>query len=169
LLKAFAQLVADRPDLRLLVAGPGEPEQVLSQTSAEVGARVTFLGRVSEADKARMLRSVDIYAAPNIGRESFGMILTEAMAAGTPVVASDFDAFRAVLDSGRAGVLFPVGDVSALATALDSLLDDRPRRTQLAGLARQVVAAHDWPLVADRILEVYSVAIEAAAPWLRVS
>ena len=65
-----------------------------------------------------MLRSVDIYCAPNIGGESFGIILTEAMSAGTPVVASDLDAFRRVLDGGIAGVLTPVGDAPALARSL---------------------------------------------------
>src|SRR5690606_23894176 len=85
LAEAFRSLVAQRPGLRLLVAGPGEV------TEPEPG--VTYLGKVSETDKARMLRSVDIYVAPNTGGESFGMILTEAMAAGTPVVASDLDAF----------------------------------------------------------------------------
>jgi phosphatidylinositol alpha-mannosyltransferase len=89
------------------------------------------------------------------------MILTEAMAAGTPVVASDLDAFRRVLGGGRAGVLFPVGDADALAATLGDLLDDPERRVTLAGHARQVVSAFDWPLVARRVLEVYATAIEA--------
>ena len=88
-----------------------------------------------------MLRSVDVYVAPNTGGESFGMILTEAMAAGTPVVASDLDAFRRVLDGGRAGALFPIGDAAALAATLAELLDD-PARAGRAGRPRptQVVA-----------------------------
>ena len=86
-----------------------------------------------------MLRSVDVYVAPNTGGESFGMILTEAMAAGTPVVASDLDAFRRVLDGGRAGALFPTGDAAALAAALGELLDDPARRAALAARAREAV------------------------------
>jgi phosphatidylinositol alpha-mannosyltransferase len=109
-----------------------------------------------------MLRSIDIYVAPNTGGESFGMILTEAMAAGAPVVASDLDAFRRVLDGGRAGELFPVGDGQALAAALSSLLDAPLERAGLAERAREVVAAYDWPVVAQRVLEVYRFAIEAA-------
>jgi phosphatidylinositol alpha-mannosyltransferase len=120
-----------------------------------------MLGLVSEADKARMLRSVDLYVAPNTGGESFGMILTEAMAAGAPVVASDLDAFRRVLDGGRAGALFPTGDATALATTLEGLLDDAARRAELSAHAREVVAAYDWPVVASRVLEVYATAIEA--------
>jgi phosphatidylinositol alpha-mannosyltransferase len=157
LLDAFGSLAARRPGLRLLVAGPGDPTEI----SNPVPVGVTFLGKVSEPDKARMLRSVDVYVAPNTGGESFGMVLTEAMAAGTPVLASDLDAFRRVLDGGKAGALFPVGDVAALAGALDDLLDDPDRRSAMAGHARQVVAALDWPVVAQRVLEVYATAIEA--------
>src|SRR5256714_8009107 len=106
-LNALSRLVPHRPDLRLLVAGPGDPDDAVGDRARAVRDRITFLGMVSEADKARMLRSVDLYVAPNTGGESFGMILTEAMAAGTPVVASDLDAFRRGLHGGRARALFP--------------------------------------------------------------
>jgi phosphatidylinositol alpha-mannosyltransferase len=158
---AYADLAATRPGLRLLVAGPGEREELLDGLPAELHDRVTYLGKVSEEDKARMLRSVDVYVAPNTGGESFGMILTEAMAAGTAIVASDLDAFRRVLDGGRAGVLFPVGDVASLRTCVNELLDDPARRSALAACAREVVADFDWPVVAERVLEVYATAIEA--------
>ncbi|GAA4454397.1 glycosyltransferase family 4 protein [Phytohabitans houttuyneae] len=158
---AYADLAATRPGLRLLVAGPGEREELLDGLPAGLHERVTYLGKVSEEDKARMLRSVDVYVAPNTGGESFGMILTEAMAAGTPIVASDLDAFRRVLDGGRAGSLFPVGDVAALRTAVGELLDDPARRGAFAEAARQVVTEFDWPVVAERVLEVYATAIEA--------
>jgi phosphatidylinositol alpha-mannosyltransferase len=162
LLNALSRLVPHRPDLRLLVAGPGDPEDVMAERAAAIRERVAFLGKVSEADKARMLRSVDLYVAPNTGGESFGMILTEAMAAGTPVVASDMDAFRRVLDGGRAGALFPVGDADALAGTIGTLLDDPAGRAELAGRAARVVAGFDWPAVAARVVEVYATAIEAA-------
>jgi phosphatidylinositol alpha-mannosyltransferase len=161
LAEAYATLAADRPGLRLLVAGPGEAEELYEMLPAELHDRVTFLGKVSESDKARMLRSVDIYVAPNTRGESFGMILTEALAAGAPVVASDLDAFRRVLDGGRAGALVPVGDAAALATELGRLLDDPDRRAAYREAARTVVAAYDWPAVAGRVLEVYAMAIEA--------
>ena len=159
LCEAFARLAPDRSGLRLLVAGPGDPGEV--RLPAGVRDRIVFLGTVSEVDKARMLRSVDLYVAPNVGGESFGMIHTEAMAAGTPVVASDLDAFRRVLDGGRAGVLFPTGDADSLAEALAALLDDPDRRTRLAARGRDAVAAFDWPAVAERVVEVYVMAIEA--------
>jgi phosphatidylinositol alpha-mannosyltransferase len=162
LLSAFETLAPARPGLRLLVAGPGDQDAVTSEMSDSVRDRVVFLGKVSEEDKARMLRSVDLYVAPNTGGESFGMILTEAMAAGTPVLASELDAFRRVLDGGSAGALFPVGDAAALATTAAGLLDDPARRAAFAARGAEVVAAYDWPVVAERVMEVYSTAIEVA-------
>ena len=166
---ALARLAADRPGLRLLVAGPGDEAELVERLPAVLREKVTFLGRVSEDDKARMLRSVDVYCAPNTGGESFGMILTEAMAAGTAVLASDLDAFRRVLDNGSAGVLFRTGDPVSLAAELGPLLDDAPRRARLAARGSEVVASYDWPVVAARVVEVYSSAIEAmsSAPPVR--
>jgi phosphatidylinositol alpha-mannosyltransferase len=158
---AFVTLARQRPGLRLLVAGPGDRSELYQHIPADLHDRVVFLGLVSDADKARMLRSVDVYVAPNIGGESFGMILTEAMAAGAAIAASDLDAFRRVLDGGRAGVLFRTGDPAALTGLLDELLDDPARRAELSAAARVAVAAFDWPSVALRVLEVYATAIEA--------
>jgi phosphatidylinositol alpha-mannosyltransferase len=159
--EAFVSLARVRPGLRLMIAGPGDQQEALDEIPESLRDRVVLLGMVSDKEKARMLRSVDLYVAPNTGGESFGMILTEAMAAGTPVVASDLDAFRRVLDGGRAGALFPTGDPVALAGTLRELLDDADRRAALAARARQAVAAYDWPVVAARVLEIYSMAIDA--------
>jgi phosphatidylinositol alpha-mannosyltransferase len=98
---------------------------------------------------------------PAIGGESFGIVLSEAMAAGAPVVASDLDAFRRVLDGGQAGVLVPAGSPAALATALDDLLDDPGRRATLAAAGRRRAAMWDWPVVARRVLQVYETAVAA--------
>ncbi len=144
------------------MAGPGEPDEALADVPAEVAERITFLGLVVRGGEGPHAAQRRLYVAPNTGGESFGMILTEAMAAGTPVVASDLDAFRRVLDGGRAGALFPVGDAAGLAAALGELLDDPARRAELAARASEVVAAYDWPVVARRVLEVYHLAIEAA-------
>ena len=160
---AFALLSVDRPELRLLVAGRGDQDEAVADLPSAVREKIVFLGMVSDDDAARMLRSVDVYVAPNTGGESFGMILTEAMAAGTPVVASDLDAFRRVLDNGRAGALFPTGDAKALAETLDRLLDDPQARAGLVAGANEVVGEYDWPVVAGRVAEVYRTAIEASA------
>ncbi|GLZ75454.1 GDP-mannose-dependent alpha-(1-2)-phosphatidylinositol mannosyltransferase [Actinorhabdospora filicis] len=159
-LDAFARLAPERPGLRLLVAGRGDPEQAVAGLPKDIADRVVFLGMVDEDTKARMLRSVDLYIAPNTGGESFGMILTEAMAAGTPVLASDLDAFRRVLDDGNCGALFPVGDAAALATEAGRLLDDPARRAAYRDTAARAVAAYDWPVLARSILDVYEAAIE---------
>jgi phosphatidylinositol alpha-mannosyltransferase len=163
LLDALARVAADRPGLRLLVAGRGEADKLLADLPPVLAGRVDLLGLVSEADKARMLRSVDVYCAPNLGGESFGIILLEAMAAGAPILASDLEAFRLVLDDGRAGDLFRTGDPAALARGLTALLDDPARRAALAATGSAVVAGYDWPVVTRRILTVYET-VMAAVP-----
>ena len=155
LVRALDRLVAARPGLRLLVAGPGEEADALAAMPPAVRERVTMLGRVSEDDKRRMLRSVDVYVAPNTGGESFGIILTEAMAAGAAVVASDLEAFRAVLDDGASGVLVPVGDPAALADAVGGLLDDPAARAALGAAAQAAVRRYDWGRVAADVVAVY--------------
>lgn len=161
LLAGLARLAPHRPGLRLLVAGRGDAEELARELPPELAGRVDLLGQVSEADKARMLRSVDVYCAPNTGGESFGIILLEAMAAGTPILASDLDAFRRVLDDGRAGVLFATGDPDGLASCLAHLLDDPERRAALVRAGSEVVAAYDWPAVARQVIDVYETVIAA--------
>jgi phosphatidylinositol alpha-mannosyltransferase len=163
---AFEQLAPRLPRLRLLVAGPGDGDDVRRALPADLRERVVLLGLVSDADKARMLRSVDVFVAPNIGGESFGIVLLEAMAAGTPVLASDLDAFRTVLERGRAGALFPTGDATALARIASGLLADPAQRAELAGHAAQVVRTYDWATVARDIVRVYeTVAMDGGHGW----
>lgn len=162
LLAAFSTLLTARPRARLLVAGPGDVGEVTKELDPLVLAQVEFLGMVSEVDKARALRSVDIYCAPNTGGESFGIVLLEAMAAGAPVVASDLDAFRRVLDDGTAARLFPAEDAAALAKALESLLSDGDARAELSRHGADVVRRYDWPVVASAIVDVYETVIAAA-------
>ncbi|OLF19605.1 glycosyltransferase family 4 protein [Actinophytocola xanthii] len=161
LLDALRVLVPEFPELRLVVVGRGDREDLLRQAGPKLAERLELLGQVDDAVKASMLGSVDVYCAPNTGGESFGMILTEAMAAGTAVAASDLDAFRRVLDDGRAGALFPVGDPLGLASVLRELLTDERRRAALAEAARHRVTAFDWPVVAGQVLRVYEQAIAA--------
>ena len=110
------------------------------------------------------MRSADVYVAPNLGGESFGIILIEAMAAGTAVVASELDAFRRVLRDGAAGLLVPIGDSAALADALDTVLTDETRtRRSGARPRRRWSANYDWPVVAEQILRVYETVTSATA------
>lgn len=161
LLDALRPLAAARPGLRLLVVGPGDADSLLAAAGPALAPRLVLLGRVDDVTKASALRSVDVYCAPNLGGESFGIILTEAMAAGTPVLASDLEAFRRVLDDGRAGELVPAGDSAALGAGLAALLDDEPRRAELAAAGRAAVAVYDWEQVAAAVLRVYQAAVDA--------
>ena len=161
LLDAARRLLPEFPDLRLLVVGRGEPDVLRKMAGPELAAHLDLLGQVDDVTKARALRSADVYCAPNTGGESFGMILTEAMAAGTAVAASDLDSFRRVLDDGRAGALFTTGDPASLADCLRELLGDPARRTSLAAAAGERVAIYDWPVVVTQVLRVYETAIAA--------
>jgi phosphatidyl-myo-inositol alpha-mannosyltransferase len=162
LLAAFTLMAAERQDLRLLIAGRGDPDEVYDQVPRPLRDRVVLLGQVSDADRIRMLHSVDVFCAPNTGGESFGYVLVEAMASGAPIVASDLEAFRQVLRGGEAGELFPTGDAAALAAAAGRLLDDPARRATLAANAAAAVREFDWSVVARDVLRVYQAVVPAA-------
>ena len=162
LLRAFEAMAVRRPGLRLLIAGPGDQQEALARVPQPLRSQVVLLGQVSDDDKVRMLHSVDVFCAPNTGGESFGMVLTEAMAAGAPIVASDLDAFRRVLRAGRAGQLFATGDAAALAAAALRLLDDPARRRALSAAAAAAVRDYDWPLVARSVVQVYEAVVPTA-------
>jgi phosphatidylinositol alpha-mannosyltransferase len=155
LLDALPAVAEAFPEVSVLVAGPGEVEVVREGLAPAIADRVTFLGLVSQEDQARALRSADVYVAPNTGGESFGIILLEAMAAGTPVVASDIEAFQRVLDEGRAGVHFRNEEPADLARALVALLGDPQRRAALQVAGRARAAEFDWTTIARRVLAVY--------------
>lgn len=161
LLDAWPTIHRERPGSRLLVAGRGDIDEIRRGIPADCRDDVIFLGGVTDEEKVAMFASSDIYVAPHTGGESFGIVLAEAMAAGTPVLASELVAFRTVLDEGRLGVLVPVGDSDALATATLDLLAAPDRRSDLADAARVAVRRYDWSVVADEVLAVYEMAVAA--------
>ncbi|MEV7443726.1 glycosyltransferase family 4 protein [Streptomyces sp. NPDC091204] len=163
LMAAFPKIVEACPDVRLLVAGRGDEEEAVASLPAELRPRVEFLGMVSDEDKARLLRSVDVYVAPNTGGESFGIILVEALSAGAAVLASDLDAFAQVLDQGGAGDLFANENADALATAAIALLRDPARRERLSASGSAHVRRFDWSTVGADILAVYETVTDGAA------
>lgn len=163
LLRAFEILAERRPGLRLLLAGPGDADEVAGRVAAGLRDRIVVLGQVSEADKIRAYHSVDVFVAPNTGGESFGIVLAEAMSAGAPIVASDIEAFRRVLRDGRAGALFKVGDAEDLAVKAGELLDDPVRRERLSAEARAAVRAYDWSTVAREVVRVYETVVAGGA------
>lgn len=154
LLRALPKLVARFPDIEILVVGRGDEDE-LRDDAGELARHLRFLGQVDDADKASAMRSADVYCAPHTGGESFGIVLVEAMAARTAVVASDLDAFRQVLDDGAAGRLVPVDDAAALADGLIEVLEDDAVRERYIATATQAVRRYDWSVVARQIMRVY--------------
>lgn len=163
LMAAFPRIVEECPDVRLLVAGRGDEEEAVASLPAELRSRVEFLGMVSDEDKARLLRSVDVYVAPNTGGESFGIILVEALSAGAAVLAADLDAFAQVLDQGGAGELFVNEDPASLAESAIALLRDPARRAELSARGSAHVRRFDWSTVGADILAVYETVADGAA------
>jgi phosphatidylinositol alpha-mannosyltransferase len=155
LVEALPAVLAEIPDLQVLIAGPGDIDEQRELLPPEVLGHVTFLGRISDEDKARALRSVDVYVAPHTGGESFGIVLVEAMAAQAAVVASDLPAFRRVLEDGTSGRLFPNQDSAGLSAALIELLSDRDLRARYAAAADVRVREFDWDRVVDDVIAVY--------------
>lgn len=155
LLEALPAIAAKHPSVRLLVAGPGDVDEFRADLSPDLASRVTFLGLVSEEVKVRAYVSADLYVAPNTGGESFGIVLLEAMASGTPVLASDIEAFRRVVDGGRAGATFENEDPADLARVAVALLDDAEERARLSREGLQRAHEFDWETVARRVVEVY--------------
>jgi phosphatidylinositol alpha-mannosyltransferase len=149
LLEAF---VSSRVDAELWVCGAGpETEALRSRFGAD--DRVAWLGRVDDDELASRLAGAAVFCSPALGGESFGLVVAEAMAAGTAVVASDIDGYREVV--GSAGVLVPPGDPPALASALESVLAAPARRAALAGAARRRVEAFSLGTLAERYVELY--------------
>lgn len=155
LAEAFGRVAIACRGLRLLVVGGGDIAEARSLLAPAVRSDVRFLGRASDADKASALRTADVYVAPNTGGESFGIVLVEAMAAGTTVLASDLPAFRKVLEDGAAGALFRNEDPEDLGRQLTSLLHDGDRRRALTATGNAAVRRYDWAAVAGQIVHVY--------------
>ena len=154
LLRALPGLVEAFPDVEVMVVGRGDEAELASE-AGDLARHLRFLGLVDDAEKASAMRSADVYCAPNTGGESFGIVLVEAMAAGTAVVASDLDAFRRVLEDGEAGRLVPVDDAAALAGALVEMLRDDEARARYVAAAALAVRRYDWSVVARQIQQVY--------------
>ena len=156
------------PDVTYLIAGPGESEDFLKRLNPQLRSRIKFLGLLTNEQKMSFLKTVQIYVAPNTGSESFGIILTEALSAGTAVVASDIPAFKAVLENGAAGDLFINGDSADLAKVLVALLRDDQRRKKLAENGKLSAQKYDWQVVAEQIEHIYEMAI-ASGDKVRLS
>ena len=160
LLRAFEALREHIP-CELTVMGPSQAE-LEPLLMDERGVRM--LGKVDEETKARELAAADVLCAPSLGGESFGMVLTEAFAGGTPVIASDIAGYRDVVRDGVDGVLVPPGDALAVANALLDLWEEPQRLAAMARAAAQDVERFAWPRVAAEVMEAYADAIATPEP-----
>ncbi|NMR20120.1 glycosyltransferase family 4 protein [Cellulomonas fimi] len=160
LLAAVPDVLRSVPGARFLIAGRGEtgPEEARELLGDDARA-VEFLGPITDAEKASLLRSTDVYCAPQTGGESFGIVLVEAMSAGVAVVASDLGAFRRVLDEGAAGTLFRRGDPADLAATLVRVLADDELRASTVKHGLASVRRYDWSAVTSQVLAVYEMVL----------
>jgi phosphatidylinositol alpha-mannosyltransferase len=159
LVEALPAIIRSIPDVRVIVAGPGDSANFLESVPPQLHSRFTFLGRISEEEKADFLHSISLYVAPNTGGESFGIILAEALAGGAAVVASDIPAFQALLGDGKYGTLFESESYSSFAHHIIELLTNNSRRNDLRTAGKAYAQSFDWDVVASRIYDVYEMAM----------
>ncbi|MGO9960547.1 MAG: glycosyltransferase [Solirubrobacteraceae bacterium] len=160
LLRSFEALREHIP-AELTVIGPSRDE--LAPLMLD-GCGVRVLGKVDDDRKREELERADVLCAPSLGGESFGMVLTEAFAAGTPVIASDIPGYRDVVRDGIDGVLVPRADPQALAEALRDLWDEPERWVAMSRAAAADVGRFAWPHVAEQVLDAYHEAIATPKP-----
>lgn len=164
LLRAFRKLQRDGVRARLLLVGtgPGEREARRYVLTRQLDG-VEFLGRVSEAQKAQLFKTADIYVSPATGRESFGIVLLEAMSAGAPIICSDIHGYRGVVRRERDGILVEPGNADALAASIRRLIDDPALRAQLSRAGEERAQLFTWERVGQAVEEYYGFVIRRLA------
>ena len=156
MLEAYRILKKEYPQLRLIIAGTkwaGRSQPIeLDDTDL---ADILYLGTVSDAELASLYRSVDVFCAPSIGDESFGMVLTEAMASGAPIVTTNINGYASVVSDDKDALLVPPKDSHALAAAIKRLIDDPALRQRLVEQGQVTVQRYSWNIVANDIMNYY--------------
>jgi phosphatidyl-myo-inositol alpha-mannosyltransferase len=164
LLKAQRLLRKSGYGTRLLIVGSGPQEREARRYVATRGLRgVVFLGRVTDTEKAQLFRTADVYVSPATGGESFGIVLLESMAAGTPIVASDIHGYKGVVRRGREGLLVPPRDPKGLADAIGRLVDDPALRVQIGAAGQRRAEDFSWPRVTAKVEAYYGFVIRRLA------
>jgi phosphatidyl-myo-inositol alpha-mannosyltransferase len=164
LLKAHRMIRKNGTESRLLVVGSGPQEREARRYVATRGLQgVEFLGRVSDAEKAQLFRTADVYASPATGGESFGIVLLEAMAAGAPIVCSDIHGYKGVVRRDREGLLVPPRDPRQLAVAIERLLHDPALRARMGAAGQARAEEFSWPRVTAKVDDYYGFVIRRLA------
>ncbi len=164
LLKAYRILRKTGCQCRLLVVGSGPQEREARRyVMTRRLSGVEFLGRVTDGEKAQLFKTADVFVAPATGRESFGIVLLEAMAAGAPIVASDIHGYKGVVRRGEQGLLVPPGEPRELAAAIGRLLADDRLRAEMSASGMARAEAFGWERVTDRVEAYYGFVIRRLA------
>jgi phosphatidylinositol alpha-mannosyltransferase len=160
LLKAYRHIRKDGVEARLLLVGGGPQEREARRYVAtrRMGG-VEFLGRVSDDEKLQLYRTADVYCSPATGRESFGIVLLEAMAAGAPIVASDIHGYKGVVRRGREALLVPPHEPKELGAAIERLLADRELAARFSASGRERAEEFSWPRVTAKVDDYYGFVI----------
>ena len=161
LLGAYSTLKWEFPDLRLVIVGPGEPDPASYLTMGERAINdVVFTGPVSDDELPGYYQAADIFCTPATGKESFGYVVVEAMAAGTPVVATSIPGFSGVMRDGEQGFLVEPNSEESIADALRILILDRSLRQRLGADARTWAQQYRWNSLAESVIDSYRAAIQ---------
>ena len=170
LIMAYSRLKWQFPDIRLIVVGPGTPDKDCYRILGEHSLQdVEFVGGVSQDDLARYYKTADIFCSPATGKESFGIVLLEAMASGTPIVASRLDGYATVMEDGMHGLMVPPKDDQALAAAIRHMIQDPQMRAAMGAFGERRAYEFRWEHVAKQVMDYYEtvqreVAESALAP-----
>ncbi len=161
-LAAFSKVLVDIPDATLIVVGEGKDRESLRLLTEQALARVDMRGAVDNAEVPAYHAACEVFVASAVGQESFGIAIVEAMAAGLPVVASDIPGYREVVHDDLDGILVPPRDPEALGGGLARVLREPELAKRLGEAGRERARTFDWPIVVDRLEELYGRAIETA-------
>lgn len=158
LLKAYQKVKQEIPDSRLIVVGPGDRARRKYEqwTKRKALADVVFVGYIPYAELPSYYQTAKVFCSPAIGRESFGIVLLEAMILGKPIVATNIEGYAGVVTHGKEGLLVPPKNSEALAQALISLLKDEKLREQLGAAGRVTAQEYRWERVAQKVVDYYA-------------
>ncbi|MEY3558283.1 MAG: phosphatidylinositol alpha-mannosyltransferase [Actinomycetota bacterium] len=159
LLEALSKLP---PDVCLWIASDG-PQTAELKTRFASDTRIEWLGRISDSEKISRMGRASVFCAPSLHGESFGVVLLEAMAAGTPVVASNLDGYRNVATDDETALLVETGNVASLAAAIARVLVDSRLAARLTTNGREHAQRFSMDALADRYVEMYERALHMEA------